>query len=419
MPTSVALISAVDPYPTDAGKKVVLAGFVEYLAERVGARNVHYLMVGGHGGNRFPVTLRHVEKPRGRQAIASLITRTLTGRSSMQEALLNTRGLRDAIHCTLSDIRPDLEIYDTVRMAQHARVTDVRAVCYLDDLFSERYRGMLEAARRYPDVDLHPMGNFGVHVPRVVRPIADWRPSQHLLLKMEQHLVRRSEDRVARRFDATLLINAQEAASLRARTGVDDARIHAIPPLLGRRPPSARNYRGHPEFIFLGQLSLTHNDDGLRHFLAEIWPLVLAQRPGASLVVVGRDPHPGLTALAARFADSVKLEGYVPELASILSRCVALVNPLRFGSGVKLKIIEALGAGVPVVSTSVGAGGVATGAEYGVIVGDSASDFTRLMLETVDPTRNAELSAAAGEHFENTYSRRAVFDRYDAVFGLG
>ena len=376
-------------------------------------------MVGGQDRRQFPVALRHVEKPFRGQAMASLIARTVTGRSSMQEALLNTPNLRDAIHRALRDIEPDLEIYDTVRMAQHARDADVRAVCYLDDLFSERYRGMLEAAGRFPDIDLQPMGNFGVHVPSMVRPIADWGFSQHMLLRMEQRLVRRSEDRVARRFDTTLLINAQEAALLRARVGVDGADIQVIPPLLRNRRPPERSYRGVPEFVFLGQLSLTHNDDGLRHFLADIWPLVLAQRPSARLAVVGRDPRPALIALAAQYGDSVTLEGYVPELAGILSRSVALINPLRFGSGVKLKIIEALGAGMPVVSTSIGADGVSTGAEHGVVVGDSASDFARLMLEATEAERNAELSAAAREHFDNSYSRAAVFAKYDTVFGLG
>lgn len=419
MPTSVALISAVNPYPSDAGKKVVLAGFVEYLAARVGAHNVHYVMVGGDHCRAFPVTLRPVDKPSGSRAVASLLTRTLTGRSSMQEALLNTPDLRDAIYRALRDIKPDLEIFDTVRMAQHARISDARAVCYLDDLFSERYRGMLEAAKRYPGIDLQPMGNFGVHVPAVVRPIAEWRQSQHALLRLEQRLVRRSENRVARDFDTTLLINAHEAALLRSRTGLDGKRIHAIPPLLTNRPLPVRRPSAVPEFVFLGQLSLTHNDDGLGYFLTEIWPLVLAQRPDVRLRVIGRDPRPGLISLVAQYADSVTLEGFVPELGGLLSRAVALVNPLRFGSGIKLKIIEALGAGLPVVSTSIGADGVASGADRGVVVGDSVSDFARFMLESSDAIRNAELSAAAQEHFDSCYSRRAVFARYDTVFGLG
>ncbi|OBI72372.1 glycosyltransferase family 4 protein [Mycobacterium sp. E740] len=419
MRNSVALISAVDPYPSDAGKKVVLAGFVEYLAERVGSRNVHYVLVGEPVDGQFPVTAHCVAKPAKASAMGSLLSRTLTGRSSMQEALLNTADLRDAIHRTLADVEPDLTIYDTVRMAQHVREGHGATVCYLDDLFSERYRGMLQAAKRNADVDLQALGNFGTHVPAVVRPLAQWQPTQRALLRWEQSLVRRSEDRTVHRLDTTLLINEHEAALLRQRSGLGPDRVRAIPPLLGHRPPIVREYRGAPEFLFLGQLSLTHNEDGLRFFLSDIWPLVLAARPDARLTIVGRDARAGLIASARRHADSVDLLGYVPELTTVLSRTAALVNPLRFGSGVKLKMIEALSGGVPIVSTSIGADGVTAGAEHGVVLGDTPSDFARAMLETTEPSHNIELSEAAREHFEVSYSRQAVFTRYDEAFGLG
>ncbi|MGQ9406682.1 glycosyltransferase family 4 protein [Mycolicibacterium gilvum] len=418
MPTSVALISAVDPYPTDVGKKIVLAGFVDYLVERFGKTNVHYIMVGRTQNSEFPATVHTVAKPAGSRALRSLMTRTLTGRSSMQEALLNTAELRDEIHRTLAAVDPDLEIYDTVRMAQHARDNEHASVCYLDDLFSERYRTMLLAAKQYDGIDLQAMGNFGTHVPSAVRPMAEWQPSQRALLRLEQRLVQRSEDRTARSFGTTLLMNDQEAALLRTRSEVETTRVRAIPPLLGSRPAVRRSYEGKPEFVFLGQLSLAHNDVGLRFFLASTWPLVLAERPDARLTVVGREARPGLIALAKQFPDSVTLAGYVPELTDILSGSAALINPLRFGSGVKLKLIEALSAGVPIISTSVGADGVATGADQGVLLGDTPHDFAHLMLETTDKPYNIELAEAARTHFERRYSRQAVFPLYDAAFGL-
>jgi hypothetical protein len=203
---SVALVSAVDPYPTDAGKKVVLAGFLEYLTTRVGPDNVHYLMVGGHARRGFPAQLHPLPKPRALAAFGSVLTRTCTGRASLQESLLRSAEVREAIHRTLDRLSPALEIYDTVRMAQYAPAhrTD-QQICYLDDLFSERYKTMLVAADRYPDVDIQPLGNFATHVPRPLRPLAEHKRSQRLLLRLEQHLVRRSEDRTVHRFGTTLL----------------------------------------------------------------------------------------------------------------------------------------------------------------------------------------------------------------------
>jgi glycosyltransferase involved in cell wall biosynthesis len=135
--------------------------------------------------------------------------------------------------------------------------------------------------------------------------------------------------------------------------------------------------------------------------------------------VVGRDPRRLLSNAVAKHANSVTLEGYVPDLGEVLSRTAAMVNPLRFGSGVKLKIIEALGGGVPVVSTGLGAEGLAIGADYGILQADRADRFADTLLEVVDPGRNEQLSQAAEAHFATHFSRDAVFAKYDNAFGLG
>jgi glycosyltransferase involved in cell wall biosynthesis len=419
MSKSVALVSAVDPYPMDAGKKVVLAGLLDYLVERVGRNNIHYLMVGGSSRREFPVQLHCISKPGGLSAIGSALTRAGTGRASLQESLLFSRESREAIHRTLDRLIPELEIYDTIRMAQYAPRHGVgKQICYLDDLFSERYGSMLSAGERYPDVKIQPLGNFAVHVPAPLQPLAEHPISQRLLLRFERQLVRHSEDRSVHRFDTTLLMNEKEAHLLRQRCGAAAQRVQAIPPLIRRPSPVTRDYRGAPEFIFLGQLSLPHNDDGLRSFLTNVWPLVLARRSDARLRVVGRCPRPALADLVSQYADSVTLEGFVPDLSELLSRTAALINPLRFGSGIKLKVIEALGAGVPVISTRIGADGIASGPDEGVLVSDDGTELMELLMLTTNTCCNGQLSVAAREHFAVRYSRSAVFDRYDAAFSL-
>ena len=230
---SVALISAVDPYPTDAGKKVVLAGFVEYFASRFGPENVHYIRVGGAPAADFPVRLHVVPGPTRAEVMRALAFRVPTGRASLQEAFLSSARTAAAIEQVLSGIGPGLRVYDTVRMAQYAGdAVAAQQICYLDDLFSDRYDRMLEAAARYRDVDINPLGNFAEHIPRQLRPLAHNRLGQSALLRMERALVRRSENRTARRFGRCLLVNAEEAEVLSARTGLPGGRVVAVPPLL-------------------------------------------------------------------------------------------------------------------------------------------------------------------------------------------
>lgn len=417
---SVALISAVDPYPTDAGKKIVLAGFLDYFADRYGPDSVHYIKVGSTPSREdFPVTLHVVPGPSRAAVLGSIATQVTTDRASLQEAFLSSRRTGIAISRIIGEIRPQLQVYDTVRMAQYAPDhVAAQQICYLDDLFSERYDRMLAAARRYPDVDSNPLAAFAEHVPRRLRPLAAHKTSVTALLRSERVLVRRSENRTARRFRRCLLVNEDEVGVLTRRIGAAPGRIQCVPPLLATPTSPDRRYRGAPEFVFLGLLSLPHNDDGLRWFLSQIWPIVLAKRPDAHLRVIGRYAGPEALALAAELTDSVAVDGYVPDLGEALGGAAALLNPLRFGSGVKLKVIEALSRSLPVVSTPIGAEGIASGSGRGVLIGSEPAEIADLLCSLTDPARNEQFSAEARNHFLETYSRQAVFGAYDAAFTL-
>lgn len=415
---SVVLISAVDPYPTDAGKKVVLAGFLDYFVDRHGADNVHYIKVGPAPKVDFPVAVHAVPKPRKRVVLRNIATRVSTGRSSLQEAFLHSPQTAAGISEIIAKIGPTLQVYDTVRMAQYASAAvKAQQICYLDDLFSERYGRMLEAVHTFPDVDSSALGAFAEHIPKQLHWMADKKMCQAGLLHAERFLVRRSENATARAFRRSLLVSDEEARILTQRTGVAAGRVACVPPLLKGPESSDRNYDGSPEFVFIGLLSLPHNDDGLRWFLRTTWPLLRSRLPGAKLRVIGRNASQEVLALAARHRDSVTIAGYVPDLGEALGRAAAVINPLRFGSGIKLKVIEALGRAVPVVSTAIGAEGIANGAGTGVLVSSEPVDIAELLRSLTDVKYNAEVSAEARLHFSNTYSRKAVFDVYDAAFG--
>ncbi len=419
---AVAVVSVVDPCPPDSGKKAVLMGFLDHLTDRVGAANVHYLLVGGRttgSGRDFPVRLHELSGPTSVQRLASVVSHAGTGRASLQEAMVRSPTTARAIARVLRELAVGLELYDTVRLAQYAAAADAaRQVCYLDDLFSERYRLMLAAMRRHPHVDLQPLGAFAGHVPAALRPLATLPAIQRTLLTVEQRLVQRSEDRAAHRFDTCLLVNPDEVELLRSRTGLGVDRVLPVPPLVSGPRSSERDYRGAPEFVFLGLLSLPHNDDGLRNFLLEVWPEVLRRRPDARLRVVGREPRKELRGLATRYSGSVVLDGYVPDLDAVLTGAAAMINPLRFGTGIKIKVIEALRRGLPVVSSPIGAAGMAHGPETGIFLAPDVRSTVEAVLRLTDPQVNHRASEAAEAHFARHYSREAAFACYDRAFGF-
>jgi glycosyltransferase involved in cell wall biosynthesis len=95
-----------------------------------------------------------------------------------------------------------------------------------------------------------------------------------------------------------------------------------------------------------------------------------------------------------------------------------MIAPLLFGSGVKIKVIDALRMGVPVVATDYGAEGIATDGRRGLIVENDIDRFGAQCRRLLDPAVNAAESAASLALFEAHYSARVVRDDYDRLFTL-
>ncbi len=110
--------------------------------------------------------------------------------------------------------------------------------------------------------------------------------------------------------------------------------------------------------LFLGSFRHDPNRVAMDWFAGEVLPLILKRQPGARLVVAGSDPPPGYA--YSDFNGALQMLGYVPDVRGPLGRYAVFICPILSGSGVRVKLLEAFAAGIPVVSTTVGAEGLAT-----------------------------------------------------------
>lgn len=207
--------------------------------------------------------------------------------------------------------------------------------------------------------------------------------------------LRRLEAYAARRYRDHLMCSGEDAAFLRERypqltcgvlpSGYDPEFF---------RPSTER--RDSDLVVFLGSMAYEPNVDAAARFVADIFPKIRAERPGARLAIVGRDPSPEVRALAS---DVVEVTGEVPDVRPWLARAGCLVVPLRIGGGTRLKIVEALGTTCPVVSTSIGAEGLALiDGEHLAIADDPTTFAERTLTLLGDPEKAARLGRR-GEEF--------------------
>lgn len=174
----------------------------------------------------------------------------------------------------------------------------------------------------------------------------------------------------------------------------------ARPPSIGRDPKLV---------LFVGSSGI-HNVDGLRWFLAEVWPLVRAEMPDARLAICGLASRGILHAPAG-----VTLYGQVADLLPHYHTAGHAVCPLRAGSGLKIKMLEYFAHGLPCVTTPVGASGFVASAAPPFIVADTPRAFADAMLRfIVNPQSIAAFESRALEYCEH-YSEARVFG---ALFDL-
>lgn len=222
------------------------------------------------------------------------------------------------------------------------------------------------------------------------------------LLTALQH--RRYVARLLPAFDAVTVVSEREASLTRELARAAPVEIVVIPN--GADLDDCQHYRYTPEpdtLIYPGALTYAANFDAVSFFLTAIFPLIKRQRPAVIFRVTGHNTPEQQAALATY--EGLVLTGYVEDVRALIARSAVEVVPLREGGGTRLKILEALALGTPVVSTSKGAEGLNLVPGQDLLIADTPADFAAAVVRLLaSPDERARLSVNG---------RRAVAAQYD------
>ena len=154
--------------------------------------------------------------------------------------------------------------------------------------------------------------------------------------------------------------------------------------------------------VFNGSLTFSANYDAMRYFLSEIFPRIRAEFPEVTLKITGSTARVALDALP--LDENVTLTGYVEDIRPVVAGSWACVVPLRIGGGTRLKILEAMALGTPVVATSKGAEGLDVTPGQNILIAD---DPARFAAQTLHLLRDANLRQQLAQN-----GRKLVEEKY-------
>jgi glycosyltransferase involved in cell wall biosynthesis len=379
----VLFLSQILPYPLDAGAKVRGYYMLRHLARRHAVTLVSFVRPTDPENAiahlaRFCESVETVpiRRSRVRDAVAFLASLVLR-----QPALIardRSRAYRARVQYLCDETRFDAIHVDQIKAAQHLE-------------------GIAAATPRL--IDKHNVFH------EMIEQLARLSPSRvrRLLLARESRAMRAYESRVCRTYNEILAVTAYDAAQLSEL--IDGARpVTAIPICVDPseiRPctPMADTR----ELVYVGGMNYPPNYDAACWFLTEILPLIRREAPDVRVRLIGARSD-----TLRRFAagdDRVIVPGYIDDITPYLAGATAFIVPLRAGSGMRVKIIQAMARAVPVVSTRLGALGIDAEHDRDILLADEPGEFAN---QTVRLLHDLPLRRRLCDN-----GRRLVEERYD------
>ncbi|MGA9798834.1 MAG: glycosyltransferase [Terriglobales bacterium] len=225
----------------------------------------------------------------------------------------------------------------------------------------------------------------------------------------------RAEDYTLREFevygnaDMVLSISEDDRRGLLAQNPDLDI---SLMPMVAELGKEKAGFMARSGFLFLGNFSNAANRDGAEWMLREVWPRVHAQLPEATLSLAGSNCLPGFGA----GCDGVRSIGHVKDLPALFAQHRVFVAPIRFGTGIKTKNLSALGFGLPLVTTTIGAEGMNLSHDNQALIADSVEEFAAAMIQAyTDATVWQRLARKGRSHVSVEFGHKRLQDAVHAL----
>jgi sugar transferase (PEP-CTERM/EpsH1 system associated) len=381
------------PWPLDTGAKLRNYHLARVLSGRARIALLSFYEQAQNTMDLLEVYERIVKVPRDKAYSFRKILRGAIGRTPLPVLNYTSEQMKQ----TLARI-VDENDFDIVQ------VESIHLMNYLPAVRAARSRPVVVCDWHNIESDL--MSQYAAREPNLARKSYARRTAR---------LMNQFEQRALGEFDAHIAVSDGDAERMRERNPA--ARIFVIENGVDtayyadeQNQPKTKN-----RVLFVGSMDYHANIDAAVEFARDVWPAVHERKPELIFTIVGRDPTSAVRHLAS--IDGVEVTGSVEDVRPYYREAIAAVVPLKVGGGSRLKILEAMAAGVTVVSTTRGAEGLHVGDGENILLADSNEEFTEAIVKLIEnPNLSGEISAhgraLAADRYDWSKIGRALFDSY-------
>ena len=231
-----------------------------------------------------------------------------------------------------------------------------------------------------------------------------------LLRKIKKRL---EEKKWYKKFNKIIIFTEYDKDSIYKHYRIKD--VEVIPLGVNLQQYSQQQKEEKPfDIIFVGNFSHLPNVDAAIYFCKNIFPLVKNQLPGASVIFAGANPPESIKKLAG-LDKNIQVSGYIKDILGYYSKSRVFIAPIRFGTGMRFKILEALAIGLPVVTTSIGARGLIQ--NESIKVADREKEFADAVIQLLNnPNRCNSLARNGRAFLEKNYNWDMLFGKYEKIY---
>ena len=242
-------------------------------------------------------------------------------------------------------------------------------------------------------------------------------PVKRLYMREQWRRMRAFEGRECRRFDKVVAVSREDCAVLERTYGLRG--VEEVPTGVDTdffRPGNAVA-RNRNEIVFTGSMDWLPNEDAVAWFTEAILPRIRAEVPDAQFTIVGRTPSQPVLELARTHRD-VTVTGSVADVRPYMERAAAFVIPMRVAGGTRLKVYEAMGMEIPIVSTTIGIEGLPVRHDAELLVADEPDAFADAVVRLLrEPALGARLATNAATRVRAEFGWREVASRFAGICG--